>query len=389
MRSGAGKGKAARDITIIRMDCGLGRGGAERYCRYLCEGLLSSGFKVRLVGERCDEDLKGSVDFVPIEVARLNSVTRNLSFHRGVQTVLRRYPSTISYSLSRTWPVDIFRVTDPLHRHNLNLKYSSLPGRIWTAISPRHRVLSGLERGVMRPGGCKKIITISQLDKTLVQEYFKVPAEKVTVIYNGVDLGYFTPLSQGQIYQIRKGLGIEADVTCYIFPAMDFKRKGLKTLFSGLSMLPFPWRLLVVGKGDIHRFKKMAAKLGISKRVLFLGRRNDMRELYCAADLMVLPTLYDPFGNVHLEALACGTPVLTTASAGGAESVIPGRTGYVLHDSRDASTLARYLHDFEQRRDEWASWRDNARKSAMRFTREENIRKTIEVIEEVSDESRK
>ncbi len=384
MKDGAGSRKIMRDVTIIRMDCGLGHGGAERYCHSLCEGLLSSGFKVRLVGERCDEDLKGWVDFVPVEVVRINSVTRNLSFHRGVQAALRRYPHTISYSLSRTWPVDIFRVTDPIHRHSLSRKYSSFPGRVWSAISPRHRVLSGLEKGVMGPEGCKKIITISELDKSLVQEYFGVPAEKVTVIYNGVDLEYFAPLSPRQTRRIRMDLGVEDDVTCYIFPAMDFKRKGLATLLSGLALLPFPWRLLVVGKGNVRRFKRMAAGLGIGERVLFLGRRNEMRELYCAADLMILPTLYDPFGNVHLEALACGTPVLTTANAGGAESIIPGRTGYVLRDSKDVLTLVRYLYDFEHRRDEWKTWRDNARKSAMQFTREENIRKTIEVIEEVS-----
>ncbi|MBW2082397.1 MAG: glycosyltransferase family 4 protein, partial [Deltaproteobacteria bacterium] len=54
-------------------------------------------------------------------------------------------------------------------------------------------------------------------------------------------------------------------------------------------------------------------------RVRFLGKRKDINFLYGGADLMVFPAEYEPFGSVHLEALACGLPVLTTEEVGGSE----------------------------------------------------------------------
>ena len=80
-------------------------------------------------------------------------------------------------------------------------------------------------------------------------------------------------------------------------------------------------RLLVVGKGDTRPYRRLAERLGLGERVRWLGPRPDVERWYAAADVLVLPTRYEPFGNVHLEALASGLPVVTTTAAGGAEAV--------------------------------------------------------------------
>src|SRR5262249_56089042 len=73
----------------------------------------------------------------------------------------------------------------------------------------------------------------------------------------------------------------------------------------------------------------MAARLGIAAAVPWSAPRPDVERLYAAADVVALPALYEPFGNVHLEALASGVPVLTSAVAGGAEAVRDGVSGAV------------------------------------------------------------
>jgi UDP-glucose:(heptosyl)LPS alpha-1,3-glucosyltransferase len=375
------------EIAIIRRDCGKGRGGAERYCHGLCTGLKNLGHRVFLLAETCDEDLKGSIDFVPLKVRNINSVTRNLSFHWAAQKALLRFPNAVSYAISRTWPVDAFRITDPLHAHTIAIRYRSFLKRLWATLSPRHRVLLGLEKSVISPEGSRYVVTISELDKNLVQKYYSVSPERIRVIYNGVDQDVFSPEVRQRRSIVRENLGLGEDVTCYIFPAMDFRRKGLEVLLNALSRLNFPWELLVAGQDRDASFRKQASRLGIASRVHFLGRRKDIQDLYGASDLMVLPTTYDPFGNVHLEALACGLPVLTTAQAGGAEVVRPGQTGYVIKNGNNVNELEAALRDFESRKDQWPEWREQACISIKPFSPQRNAMQTAELLSELAKES--
>ena len=350
----------------------------------LCLGLKDLGHRVLLLAETCDEDLKEFVDFVPLKVRNINSVTKNLSFHRAAQKVLLCFPNAVSYALSRTWPVDAFRITDPLHAHTLALRYRSFLKRLWATLSPRHRVLLGLEKSVISPEGSRYVVTISELDRDLVQRYYGVSPERIRVIYNGVDQDVFNPLARQRRGIVRESLGLGEDVTCYIFPAMDFRRKGLAVLLKALSKLNSPWELLVAGQDKEVPYRKEAARLGIASRVHFLGRHKDIQDLYGASDLLVLPTTYDPFGNVHLEALACGLPVLTTAQAGGAEVVKPGQTGYVIRDSDSVDDLEAALRDFESRRDQRPEWREQARLSIKSFTTHRNAIQTAELLSEIA-----
>ena len=375
----------SKEIAIIRKNCGKGKGGAERYCHGLCMGLRDLGHRVLLLAETCDEDLKESVDFVPLKVRNINSVTRNLSFHQAAQKALLCFPDAVSYTLSRTWPVDAFRITDPLHTHTLALRYRTFLKRLWANLSPRHRVLLGLEKSVISLEGSRYVVTISELDKNLVQRYYGVSPERIYVIYNGVDQDVFSPEVRRRRSIVRENLGLGDDLTCYIFPAMDFRRKGLEVLLNALSRLNFPWELLVAGQDRDASFRKQSSRLGLASKVHFLGRRKDIHDLYGASDLMVLPTTYDPFGNVHLEALACGLPVLTTVQAGGAEVVRPGQTGYVIKNGNNVDELAAALRDFESRKDQWPEWREHARISIKPFTPQRNAIQTAELLSELAD----
>jgi UDP-glucose:(heptosyl)LPS alpha-1,3-glucosyltransferase len=82
--------------------------------------------------------------------------------------------------------------------------------------------------------------------------------------------------------------------------------------------------------------------LGIEARVRFFGGQQDVRPFYAAADVFCLPTLYDPFPNAALEALACGLPVVTSTTSGVAELIQPGTNGHVC-PARDVPSLARQL----------------------------------------------
>jgi UDP-glucose:(heptosyl)LPS alpha-1,3-glucosyltransferase len=97
-------------------------------------------------------------------------------------------------------------------------------------------------------------------------------------------------------------------------------------------------RLVVIGRGDVARYRARAGELGVAGQVVWLGVRADIERWYVAADVLVLPTRYEPFGNVHLEALASGLPVVTSRVAGGAE-VLDARCGAAV-DARSPAEVA-------------------------------------------------
>jgi hypothetical protein len=197
----------------------------------------------------------------------------------------------------------------------------------------------------------------------------------VEVVANGVDLARFTPLPAGEREAVRQGLGIGVDAPVVLFAANNFGRKGLATLLRALGevrrVLP-EVSLVVAGGGAERPFRRLGGRLGLDGAVHFVGRRADIHRLYPASDIFVLPTLYDPCANVCLEALACGTPVITTLTNGAAEFLRPGETGYVLADAPDHEGLARLLLHFFLRA-ERARMSEQARASMGGFTPEAHV----------------
>ncbi len=373
-------------IAIIRPQCGGAGGGAERYCMMLCTGLVEAGHEVIFIGGYLDKRLREKVKFIRIPPTKGPSGWKNYSFHLKVQEALARFPGAVSYSLSRTFPVDIYRVTDPLHQYHLHLNYNTTIKKIWTRISLRHRLILRLEKRVASPDGSRYVVALSRLDRDLLKRLYHIEERRIRVIYNGVDMKKFSPWPEEERLRARRQININHEDTVYLFPAMDFRRKGLDILLRALAELEHPFTLLVAGKDNELPYRRLAKRLAIDSRIRFLGRRTDMARLYAVSDLMVLPTQYDPFGNVHLEALSCGLPVITTSQAGGAEVVRNGATGYVLHDRDSSEELANLLKTFQAQRRFWEKWRQKASESVRTFSLQENIRQNIELIRQVADE---
>ena len=371
-------------VLVIRRHCTTGKGGAERYCANLCRGLRDLGHEVILIGESCEDELLSVVEFVQIRPLKFGSATKNWSFHLRAQEKICAFPGAISIALSRTYPVDVYRLTERLHAYNIARRYTSSYMKLWTRLSFRHRVLVRLEKGLFSSRGSRAVITISELDKKLLQQYYCVSPDRIHVVYNGVDTELFNPVVRNRRWELREALGIEPQTTCYLFPAMDFKKKGLRNLLVGLSRLSFPWILLVVGEGKVKPYKKLARILGIENRVRFLGKRKDINFLYGAADLMVFPAEYEPFGSVNLEALACGLPVLTTEEVGGSEVVEPFKTGYVIDRGSNIEALVNALRYHEQKRPDWEMMSKMAAKSVEQFTLERNAREVEGILLRVS-----
>src|SRR5207253_1755575 len=166
----------------------------------------------------------------------------------------------------------------------------------------------------------------------------------LSVVYNGVDLERVPPRNRGRHRTAaRADAGLPADAWTILFVGSGFPRKGLATLIEAFAVLPDRTaRLVVIGKGDASPLQELARRLGVAERIVWLGPREDAERWYGAADVVALPSRYEPFGNVHLEALASGVPVVASTAAGGAEAIREGWNGAIV-DPRDAGALVRAL----------------------------------------------
>ena len=254
------------------------------------------------------------------------SVLRQLSFALAARRAVRRNGFDLVQSHERLFVQDIYRAGEGSHR-----AYLRAMGRGGLQVNPQHRLLLHLERRIFTLRSARYIVAIAERGRTEIQGLYGTPAERIGVVYNGVDLERFHPDNRKRWRQDARGyLGLPPEAWLVAFVGSGFERKGLGPLLEAVATLRDPSvRVLVAGKGRSEKFREMAVRLGIGAAVTWVPPRPDVERLYAAADVVALPALYEPFGNVHLEALASGVPVLTSAVAGGAEAVRDGVSGAV------------------------------------------------------------
>ena len=125
-----------------------------------------------------------------------------------------------------------------------------------------------------------------------------------------------------------------------LFVGSQWERKGLKFLIKAMKHLDEGALLIVVGNGDEEKFRALACKYGVEENILFQGFQKDIVKYYLAADVLVLPSLYEPFGYPVLEAMAMGLPVIASRNVGAAEIIVEGETGFIVDDPKDTKALA-------------------------------------------------
>ncbi|MBN2000455.1 glycosyltransferase family 4 protein [candidate division KSB1 bacterium] len=177
--------------------------------------------------------------------------------------------------------------------------------------------------------------------QALLQNAPWLDPDRITVIYNGIDPApFFGPA----LRDIRSELGIPADDAVFGFVGQLDERKGIFCLLNAFKMAAsqYPARLLLAGEGPMEaEILCFIKENGLADRVFLLGFMNDVSELYKNMDVFILPSLWEGFGIVLIEAMAAGKPVVTTAVSSMPEIVQHEKTGLVVpvnnaHDLADA-----------------------------------------------------
>lgn len=364
-------------IALITKRISSSLGGAERVSLNLAGKLSQAGHEVHIFTGSLDTPVEGSVTHL-VETTKWLSPLRLLSFQRKIRKLLGDERFDLVYSLCQVYPVDIYRVGDGIHRHWMTVQYPlALTRWLKYLTSLVHLVMRFLEGRIFSEGNSRFFVTNSRLVKDQIVEYFHIPVERIKVIYNGVDHDAFNIGVKAYRSDMRRSVGIDEKDFVILFVSNNWERKGLATIIEAISKTGIEnIRLLIVGRGNKRRYVSLARdkKVGPGK-IIFTGRTGDVEKYYGMSDIFVLPSRYEPFANVCLEAMACGLPVITTKTNGASEIILPGRDGFILEDWRDAIGLAHIIKDMtvESLRREVG---ENAAKTAESYTWETHLEET-------------
>ncbi|HET8577311.1 MAG TPA: glycosyltransferase family 4 protein [Methylomirabilota bacterium] len=336
-------------------------GGIETSTAGFMRELVGHGHSVELITTVGQPEVPG-VRVRRVPVLRHPSVLRVLSFALAARRAVQDGGYAIVQSHERVFRQDIYRAGEGCHR-----AYLATMGRRWARANPHHRLILSLEKKIFSLETARHIVAISNHGKAEIEGLYATPAARVSVVYNGVDLQRFHPDHRERLFTpVRRELGIGEDLWLVLFVGSGFERKGLGPLIEAVGRLgDRGCRLVVAGKGDRRPYRALAERLGLAERIHWAGAVQAIERLYAAADVVALPARYEPFGNVHLEALASGLPVLTSAAAGGAEVIRNGENGWIVSEPQPEA-IAKGLE--ELRAADAGGLRVRARASAEPFT---------------------
>lgn len=312
-------------------------GGVERTTLSIIKALLKANVKVTLLTWPYQS---WPVSHKNLEVVQLGShrgsrFWRAWLFNRAVSKYLLNNPFDCIFSLDRVSQFTHLHAGGGTHKAFLKIKNenSNAIKRIFRKTSPFHAYTLYLEKKGFANPKLRKVRCNSNLVKNDIRQDYHVDQDKLQVIYSSIDwkgIGAFFNQRSVIANELCKEHNIDPEWNCLLFLGSGFSRKGLDTAIKGLHVLPESYHLLIVGNGSQRPYLRQASKLGLFRRVHFLGAQEKGWRYASICKALVLPSRYDPFGGAAAEAQAMGLLVLVSDKTGYVDWVMPDNSGVIL-----------------------------------------------------------
>jgi UDP-glucose:(heptosyl)LPS alpha-1,3-glucosyltransferase len=366
-----------KKIRIAFVRRGYSRsGGAEAYLKRLSHGIVKAGHDVQLVATN-----EWPEDQWPFGSIKRLSATSVIGFADELEQIRPELHCDILFSLERVWSCDVYRAGDGVHRAWLarRRKFEIPLKQFVRGASRKHNDLLRLEESLFEKHKARQVIVASQMVANEIIDLYRYPADKIGLVRNGVPLDRFR-FDPAFRERSRVDLKIKQDQIALLFAGSGWERKGLLFAIQAMALCKSrKMRLLIAGRGNARRYRTTRLRFCREDPVQFLGEVADLIPVYAAADIFILPTIYDPFSNACLEALASGLPVITTRSNGISEIIDDEVHGSIIGNPANLVGLREAIQFWSD-----PSRRDAARSTNMerasQFDISENVAQTLEIL---------
>jgi UDP-glucose:(heptosyl)LPS alpha-1,3-glucosyltransferase len=331
-------------------------GGAENYLLRLVTQLKERGCCATLFCESWDRP-PTPFDRIVTLPSTGSSFYRPVQFAHNCEAALLVNTFDLVFSMERGIKADIYRAGDGVHRAWLQLRQRAKPlrGFLQNKVNLKNVTLCQLEKRTFQANRTRCVIANSEMVKQDILTNFDYPATHIKTILNGVDFPYF---SSGNRRHGRHAMEITPEALVVLLVGSGTERKGHAV--ARKIMEPFSAKAQLV--------------------IIDSPPACAMPDVYAAADIFLFPTLYDPFANVTLEAMAAGLPVITTRHNGASQLIEHGKNGFLVEDNSKLNELTAHVEALLDK-----SLRKRVgiagRQTAQEWTLEKNVAATLELME--------
>lgn len=319
-------------------------GGTQEYTRILCSGFQSRGHAVKVVcrpGSLVEAYREEGFDVYPIELRNKSMAIKELvhlmaTHHFDVVHTHNRDADMVGLicAKKKNVPLIVSTIHDFLNQNELGGRKMNFP--LWKY----NRILKKIPH---------KLIAISNAIETNILDELKISPDRVATIYNGTDLSRFP--DNVDIEGKKKELGLPSNLPIVGVIGRLITQKGHRYFLESIPIILKKNKnilFLIVGKGNLkEEMKSLAKNLEISQYVRFIGYQRDVNTIIKLMDVVVVPSVFEAFGRVITESMACSKPVIATKVGGLAEIVVDGVTG-VLVPPKNAQSIANSVLDLLQ-----------------------------------------
>jgi UDP-glucose:(heptosyl)LPS alpha-1,3-glucosyltransferase len=343
-------------------------GGAEAYLKRLARGVVDSGHQAQLF--TTEDWPKTDWSFGQLIYVRAKSP---IGFANELERMRANVSCDLLVSLERVRRCDVYRAGDGVHQAWLNRRQEfEMPWRrLARKFNRKHNDLLRLEKSLLDDRGAERVITNSRMVKDEIVDLYNYRRDKIDIVPNGIPLDQFRFDSAAR-QKSRANLALAPDEVVVLFAGSGWERKGLRYAIKAVEACrDLKICLLVAGRGEEMHYR--------SGRTRFLGEVADLRPIYMAGDIFILPTIYDPFSNACLEALASGLPVITTRANGFSEIIEDRIHGSIVDRANDVSDLRKAIEVWSNPTRRSVA-RPSILKRASQFDISKNVERTLAIL---------
>jgi UDP-glucose:(heptosyl)LPS alpha-1,3-glucosyltransferase len=331
--------RTRRKIAVVVPKYGL-VGGGERFASEITERLAKNeNFDIHVFANQWVAS-SDRITFHKVRAIRFPRFLRPLCFAWFASRMISRMNFDLVHAHDWILKADIFSVHSVPHAGWVRDVRKRRPSLF-------DRAIIFVERRTIMNGGSSRFFPVSTIAIEAFRREYSILPGQWQALAPGVDVARFsTPDRTACRTDIRRRYGIGASDILLLFVGMNFEVKGLDTIIAALAKARTARpdariRLIVVGRGDEGKYRKMAQSLGIAEAVTFAGTQIDgLERYYRAADIFIMLSKFDTFGMVVLEAMATGLPVIVSPNVGAKDLVQESINGFILSSPQDADAAA-------------------------------------------------